>query len=292
MKPILILIFCATSSVLLAQSPMTYLDDNQTHLCGPITIEDLSSKDYKKWYDENYDAIALSDKSNEWKSNLEDSKVDIYLGTWCGDSRKWVPRFIKLWDDLGLDRQQLNFIALYNGDEKYKQGPNGEEKGKNVHRVPTFIFQKNGAEFARIVEKPVTDLETDIAQIALGYPSAPSYKAATYMIEMFDNNSKEEIEKDFRKHLNAAYRLAGKSSELNTLGYVFLRAGKVDEALLTFRFNTRFFSYNPNVYDSYGEVLAIKGDTKLAITNYEKVLEIDPENKNAKEQLEKLRGEG
>ena len=47
---------------------------------------------------------------------------------------------MKPWDLLGLELAQLEFIALYVDDDRYKQGPNGEEKGKNIHRVPTFIF--------------------------------------------------------------------------------------------------------------------------------------------------------
>ena len=52
------------------------------------------------------------------------------MGTWCGDSKEWVPSFLKIWDQLGLDRKELTFTALYDIDERYKQGPNGEEKGK------------------------------------------------------------------------------------------------------------------------------------------------------------------
>ncbi|MEM6378501.1 MAG: hypothetical protein AAF705_09815, partial [Bacteroidota bacterium] len=215
---------------------------------------------------------------------------DIYLGTWCGDTKKWVPRFVKLWESLGLSTDQLNFIALYDDKERYKQGPNGEEKGKQIHRVPTFIFKKTGQEYARIVESPRTSLLTDLAQIALGYASTPNYEAATYMINLLENQNKEEIFKDINIYANEAYRLVGKSSELNTLGYVLLRSGRVSDALTVFQFNTYFYPYTPNVLDSFAEALMISGDKKTAITYYEKVLELDEENENAKAQLELLKG--
>jgi len=271
---------------------MTYVNNrDQTHLCGPISIDDLQTDSLKVWYRKYYDAISLSQKPHKWKKNLKKTTVDIYLGTWCGDSKKYVPEFIKLWEELGLHTDQINLIALYSG-EKTKQGPNGEEKGKGIHRVPTFIFSEGGKEYARIVEKPVNDLETDIAQIALGYPSEPSYRGANYVIKMLAENTHEDIQANYRTYLNAAYRLTSKSNELNTLGYVLLAAGQVEDAVLTFKFNTRFFPKDPNVYDSYAEGLAIQGETDLAIENYEKVLEMDPENKNAKEQLEKLKAAG
>lgn len=292
MKAKVTLFFCLITASLIAQSPMTYVSSRgDTHLCGRITIDDLQTDSLKIWYQKNYDAISLSKTSNKWKKNLKKTTVDIYLGTWCGDSQEYVPQFIKLWEELGLDTDQINLIALYNG-EKTKQGPNGEEKGKDIHRVPTFIFSEGGKEYARIVEKPVNDLETDIAQIALGFPSKPSYGGANYVLKMFADNTQAQIEANYRTHLNAAYRLTSKSNELNTLGYVLLAAGKIDEAILTFKFNTRFFPKDPNVFDSYGEGLAIKGETDLAIENYEKVLEMDPENENAKEQLAKLKAAG
>ena len=108
------------------------------------------------------------------------------MGTWCGDSKKWVPRFLKLWDAYELDRSKLRFTALYDTDEKYKQDPNGEELGKKIHRVPTFIFKRDGAEFARIVESPRNDLKTDLQQIALGVSSEPNYRGATYLIDVLE----------------------------------------------------------------------------------------------------------
>ena len=47
----------------------------------------------------------------------------------------------------------------------------------------------DGKETARIIESPNTDLETDLAQIALGFPSNPNYRGATRMIELIEEKS-------------------------------------------------------------------------------------------------------
>lgn len=220
--------------------------------------------------------------------NLKDVEVEIYLGTWCGDSRREVPRFVKMLDELQLNRKQLKFIALYDfTDGKYKQGPKGEEKGKNIHRIPTFIFSRNGKEIGRIVESPINDLETDLAQIALGFPSSPNYRGASYLINLLKTVPAKEILNDWQ-HLSAVYRLAKHPSELNTLGYVFLSSDRNEEALAVFYYNTRYFRCDPNVYDSYAEALAKLERTEEAIENYKKVLLLDRSNKNASEQLQKL----
>ena len=196
---------------------------------------------------------------------------------------------MKLWYELGLERTQLKFTALYDFVEgKYKQGPNGEEKNKDIHRVPTFIFKCNNKEIARIVEFPNNDLETDLAQIAVGFPSNPNYRGATRMIELFKSNSSDSVRTNI-KYLNEVYQLIKNPSELNTLGYVYLESDRIDEALTVFYYNTRFFKYNPNVYDSYAEVLAKSGQKEEAIKNYEKVLLLDRNNNHAMEQNKKLK---
>ena len=284
---------CLLITLFVSAQPGYYTNDrDEKHLCGPVEISQLTSDTlYSKWFDPSYSDFALAESQPGWKESLKDLSVDIYFGSWCGDSKNYVPKFIHLWDSLGLDRDQLNLIGLYDGKENYKQGPNGEEKGLDIHRVPTFIFKEDGEEIARIVEFPRTSLERDLAQIALGYPSAPSYRAATYIQDLLNEKSTKEVYEDPNHYYLEAYELLSKSSELNTLGYVYLRSDRVSEALLCFHFNTYYFPHEPRVYSSYAEGLLIQGDTTKAITNYKKVLDIDPEHKKALEQLALLEEE-
>lgn len=216
-------------------------------------------------------------------------QVDVYLGTWCGDSKNWVPKFVKAWDEIGLKRSQLNFIGLYDTDEKYKQGPNDEEKGKQIHRVPTFIFKNKDKEVARIVEFPRNDLITDLTQIAYGIPSKPSYLGANYIMNYLEEKSLKEFYKNLNSQFQHIYDLIGKSKELNTLGYVYLRSNRIEEALIVFQLNTYYFPNNPNVFLSFAEALELKGDIKNAILNYQTVTKLDPKNSNAKEKLKLLK---
>lgn len=274
-----------------AQQEKSYLDKKgKKHLCGPFELKALTNDTtYSNWFEKNYtDYQAPSDKAS-WIQNLRNVTVDIYLGTWCGDSRTWVPRFVKQWDELGLDRSQLNFIGLYNSFEKYKQGPNGEELGKKIHRVPTFIFTEDNKELGRIVESPHTSLETDIAQIALGYPSAANYKGANYLFETIENVPLDTIYSNYKYYVNTVYRKLHGSAELNSFGYVLLRNNRLKEAELTFLMNTHCFRKEANVYDSYGEALAKLGKNKEAIIQYEKVLKLSPNDENALAQLKMLR---
>ncbi|UCE24155.1 MAG: MBL fold metallo-hydrolase, partial [Candidatus Zixiibacteriota bacterium] len=81
-------------------------------------------------------------------------------------------------------------------------------------------------------------------------------------------------------------------AQLNMLGYQLLFRQRVDDAMEIFKLNVREYPESFNVYDSYGEVLLLKGDTAQSIDNYEKSVQLNPDNTNAVQVLERLRGSG
>ncbi|NUM80078.1 serine hydrolase [bacterium] len=76
---------------------------------------------------------------------------------------------------------------------------------------------------------------------------------------------------------------------LNIKGYDLLSEKKYDEAIAVFIMNVFAYPESANAYDSLGEAYMNKGDKTLAIKNYEKSLELDPHNGNAKDMLKELR---
>ena len=80
----------------------------------------------------------------------------------------------------------------------------------------------------------------------------------------------------------------GIEPEINLLGYLFLGAGRTNDAARLFQLNTEIFPTSANVYDSYGEVLLATADTLGAIENYRRSLELNPDNINATRVLERL----
>lgn len=57
---------------------------------------------------------------------------------------------------------------------------------------------------------------------------------------------------------------------MNQIGYVFLRNGRISEAIAVFKRNVELYPYSANVYDSLAEALERSGDVDLAKQNYEK----------------------
>jgi CubicO group peptidase (beta-lactamase class C family) len=77
---------------------------------------------------------------------------------------------------------------------------------------------------------------------------------------------------------------------LNQEGYSLMGRKQIADAILIFRKNVELHPASANVYDSLGEACMNDGQTDLAIQNYEKSLELNPQNTNAVAMLKKLRG--
>jgi thiol-disulfide isomerase/thioredoxin len=129
-------------------------------LLGEITVDEFQDTSFQWWYKSEYefyqvDSTALSDIS----INPKDTYIDIYMGTWCSDSRREVPRFIKIMESLGFDNYHIYAV------DRDKHSLNNEAEGKNIELVPTIIFYENSEEIGRIIESPMETLELDMAEI-------------------------------------------------------------------------------------------------------------------------------
>lgn len=78
-------------------------------------------------------------------------------------------------------------------------------------------------------------------------------------------------------------------NQLNDTGYNFLTENKINEGIEVFKLNVKLYPNAWNTYDSLGEAYAAAGNKELAIENYQKSLELNPENDNAMDWLAKLK---
>jgi peptidylprolyl isomerase len=79
-------------------------------------------------------------------------------------------------------------------------------------------------------------------------------------------------------------------SDLNAWGYRLLTANQVSEAIEVFKLNVEAYPNSANVYDSLAESYLVHGDKQLAIDNYRKALELDPQSESARKALNALTG--
>lgn len=118
------------------------------------------------------------------------------------------------------------------------------------------------------------------------YPK-PDITLEMKMYDILKNGGITKLESQLQTLLES-YGMLYNDRHLNFFGYELMNDNKLDEAIEVFKLNTRLFPDEPNVWDSLGEAYMNKGENENAIENYKKVLELAPNNQNAKKMLEKL----
>lgn len=93
-----------------------------------------------------------------------EDRVEVYMGTWCDDSQREVPKFLRIADDLkksyGVELP-VKYIAM----DRSKQEPKALLEGKQVQKVATFIYYRGDQELGRIVERPTGLFEDELLTI-------------------------------------------------------------------------------------------------------------------------------
>lgn len=93
------------------------------------------------------------------------AEVTVFLGTWCGDSRREVPRF---WKAVDLAGANVPFTIHYIGVDRQKKEPSAPVTNNNILYVPTFIVSREGREVGRIVEESPHGIEKDLLALLTG----------------------------------------------------------------------------------------------------------------------------
>jgi putative CocE/NonD family hydrolase len=70
-------------------------------------------------------------------------------------------------------------------------------------------------------------------------------------------------------------------SALNNLGWELASVGELEKGMEVFKLNIEAYPDHYDPYDSYAEALVMRGDYELALENYRKSVELNPDNLNA-----------
>jgi tetratricopeptide (TPR) repeat protein len=132
------------------------------------------------------------------------------------------------------------------------------------------------------------EIENRFRTIIKGEPyTKPAPPVEMEFFRVFNEKGMEYF-KEHIKDILKEYKLLYNDMHLNMFGYKLMEQNNIDLAIDVFKLNTELFPDIPNVWDSLAEAYMKKGNTKLAIENYKKVLEMDPNNQNAKKMVEQL----
>jgi hypothetical protein len=259
------------------------------NLLGNSQRSSLQQAPFGDWFNKNYaDYTIDSATAQQLKPLLKDKQFIIFMGTWCGDSRREVPRIYKILDYCGVKPSQIKLINVSNVDTLYKQSPAHEEKGLYIHRVPNLLVYDNKKEKGRVVESPVTSLEKDLLAITDGSAYTPRYPAAHYLVTLFSTSSLASIESDLAKPAAQLKPLVQRPGELTSFANLLMSTKDVDRAVVVYQINTMLFPAEVDPLNSLASAYVKKGDTAAAKSCCEKVLQIQPGNPQATALLAQL----
>lgn len=148
------------------------LDDYGTVLFGEVTREDIA-KYLPDWNAEYFEYEPDRRLTADLAKYLKDVQITSVLGTWCGDSRREIPRLWRILEEVGYPVSRMKMYAV--GSSRFTadmQIPKDVLNWSGITRkfysadaVATIIFERNGVELGRIIESPEVTLEEDILGI-------------------------------------------------------------------------------------------------------------------------------
>lgn len=258
-------------------------------LLGKCTRERLQQNPYGEWFNKNYQDYQVDTfTAKKLKEKLSGEKFIIFMGTWCGDSKREVPRMFKLLDYCGVKADQIQLIMVDSRDSVYKQSPTHEERGLHIHRVPDLLLFEKNNELGRIVESPVVSIEKDLLAIANGEKYTPNYQIVPLLFNLFKQKNIAAIQNDLPAIALQAKPLMKHPAELNSFGHVLIAAGEMDKAFVALKLNLLLYPDNPTILNNLGEYYYKSGNKKLSIESYQKTLQVEPGNEQAKKMLGEL----
>lgn len=149
----------------MAQSFNTAINDpvrNREILVDLIDREGLLLGEMGEYFQMDYEVYEPDQGTIELLRPLMNGlTITIVLGTWCGDSKEQLPRFIKVLDQLNYPTENLLMIGV----DSHKSARLFDVSSFEIEKVPTFIFMKEGIEIGRIIETPLETLEVDMLQL-------------------------------------------------------------------------------------------------------------------------------
>jgi CubicO group peptidase (beta-lactamase class C family) len=243
-----------------------YLDMTIPYAAGSLysTVEDLFLWDQALNEDK---ILSLKSKELMFTPNLEDYGYGFVIKkTSLGPNKLAVPVIQHNGGINGFNTTILRFVR----DRRLIVLLNNAAQGRYLDRLSAGITNI-------LYDQPYESPKRSIAELLLKTVGEKGVSAA--IAQYRELKTQKANEYDFSE------------MELNTLGYQLLQMKKVVESIEIFKLNVEVYPQAFNTYDSLGEAYMLHGDKELAIANYKKSLELNPQNTGATRAIASLTSE-
>jgi len=193
----------------------------------------------------------------------------------------------------GADRffQAAKELQKSGGDKAF--GNAGGFNGAN-----TVLYEMPGLRtsivvFANMDEPVAEQLGQGILAIIRGEkPKKPHLPAAQNVYMAMKKHGAQYVKSNFDSLTVNFHPDDPRDFILNMVGYELLWDNEIDAAIEAFTLNTELFPDAANCYDSLGEAWVLKGNREMALKNYRKALELDPQMESAHRAIAQIQAVG
>lgn len=164
--PVLLLLAgCGAATSTVAVEPAASVAARPVDVVG-LTSREAIEEALPAWREASVAADPEDETARALATVPAGAEVDVFLGTWCGDSRREVSR---LFAALALASAggPLPFAIRFIGVDRAKVAP-GLSEGAELRYVPTIIVRRDGVEVGRIVEHATRVVEQDLLDLLTG----------------------------------------------------------------------------------------------------------------------------
>lgn len=281
---------CCLHTWVFSQHPAYTINNyGDTLLLGIQTFKQLQQPPFNDWFLPATVNARFSTKiTTSLHKKIEGIHFEIFMGTWCSDSRREVPKLYALLNHLHIPDSAITVVCVDNEDSTYKQSPGHEEAGKYIFRVPTLRLLKEGNEVGRIIEYPKKSWETDILTILSGKKYMPNYFGGLSWMQFIDSVDAELIIKDSTTLAKYWIKHIESKAELNSAGYIYESTGIINKAFASYLINRLIFPADSRVLNNLGRVYNLRGQKSEAKACFEEALKIEPTLISAAQALKQL----
>jgi len=218
--------------------------------------------EYDKW-DPTAGLIIENDFINQLRNNGIEQTLELYGNSKDAEANKhlfYEGELINLGNEYSEKNEFENAAKVF--ELNLKEYPNSESTLLALAKTYERMDKPNSAQ--KCYKDYLSQNQSNLEVVdKLGFDEA---------IDFLEKCSKEELNE----------------RNINLLGYQLLQSQRIDDALKVFTLNVNSFPESWNAYDSLAEAYMVNGDNQQAIKYYQKSLQINPDNENARKYLSEL----
>ncbi len=164
MRPLLlalVLAACGSATPSVVTHPPDAHHGPHGEILGPTSRAEIESE-LPAWRDAIAGTSFDRDAADHLATVAPGADVDVFLGTWCGDSRREISRVFRALAQAET-HGALPFTIRFIGVDRAKTAP-GFTESAGLRYVPTIVVRRGGVELGRIVESvpPSTSVERSL----------------------------------------------------------------------------------------------------------------------------------